>query len=71
MQKKYLFGFLALLLPLSMLAHPGHGQSEGFTITHYFVEPIHVISFISLLVVVIIGIRWKRNRNKMQPHKYK
>ncbi len=71
MQKKYLFGFLALLLPLSMLAHPGHGQSEGFTITHYFVEPIHVIAFVGVMFVVIIGIRWKRHKNKIQQHKYR
>ncbi|OYU94669.1 MAG: hypothetical protein CFE21_15440 [Bacteroidetes bacterium B1(2017)] len=34
---------VATLLPFLGMAHPGHGETEGFTITHYFVEPTHAV----------------------------
>ena len=37
------FSTLALFLPVIALAHPGHGETGGFTITHYFLEPVHAV----------------------------
>jgi len=61
------FSFLALLMPLVSLAHPGHGDTDGYTIIHYFREPLHAV--IPLLVfIVILGYihmlekRYQKNR---------
>lgn len=56
---------------LTAHAHPGHGDSGGFTITHYFVEPEHLFTGICLLalLVYITGnvLKWKqRNRYHKQ-----
>lgn len=45
--------FLASLLPFISNAHPGHGETEGFTITHYFAEPEHLVFILLALAVVI------------------
>jgi hypothetical protein len=50
--KKFML-FLASLLPFISNAHPGHGETEGFTITHYFTEPEHLV-FIFLVMAVVI-----------------
>lgn len=40
-------------MPLLTVAHPGHGEAEGYTITHYFTQPVHlVVSLVALLAVV-------------------
>jgi hypothetical protein len=57
--KKYLSALLAVFvsvsMPISILAHPGHGGDEGehgFTIIHYFTQPVHM--FITLPIVLFI-----------------
>jgi hypothetical protein len=32
---------LFILMPMLVTAHEGHGSTEGFTVTHYLVEPEH------------------------------
>lgn len=49
--------FLTLLLtmlPFVTMAHPGHGDDEGFTIKHYFTQPEHVLFTLVALVLVAI-----------------
>ena len=53
-------GLFVLILPLISLAHPGHGETDGYTITHYFTEPVHVVIAIGVLVVVTVYIRYMR-----------
>jgi fumarate reductase subunit C len=50
--------FFVLCMPLVSLAHPGHGETGGFTITHYFTEPVHVIVSLVALVGVILYARY-------------
>jgi fumarate reductase subunit C len=50
--------FFVLCMPLVSLAHPGHGETGGFTITHYFTEPVHVIVSLVALVGVIFYARY-------------
>lgn len=50
--KKIMF-FLASFLPFISNAHPGHGETEGFTIKHYFTEPGHLV-FLFLAMAVVI-----------------
>ena len=39
----------------ALFAHPGHGETEGFTITHYFTEPVHgVISILAVAGVLVM-----------------
>ena len=51
------------MLPLAVLAHPGHRDEGGFTITHYVTEPEHIGAFvISALLVLYAGRKFaKRN----------
>lgn len=57
--KKFMF-FLASLLPFISNAHPGHGETEGFTITHYFKEPQHIVFILLTLAVVIFFLGRKK-----------
>jgi hypothetical protein len=59
------FSFLILSMPFIGTAHPGHGESGGFTITHYFTEPLHMIVSVSLLIAVVVYIRYL-GRNRQQ-----
>lgn len=42
-----------LCTPLILLAHPAHGEHGGYTIIHYFTEPVHVFVSLSVLVAVV------------------
>lgn len=49
-----LFSFLFVFsATTAAFAHEGHGHTEGFTITHYFTEPEHVIPLLLAVAVVI------------------
>jgi hypothetical protein len=52
----------SLLVPLFSFAHEGHGVSEGFTITHYLVEPGHAIYTWSFIVAGFILVKYLRGR---------
>lgn len=68
--KKFIsiLSILILSLPFIGNAHPGHGETGGFTITHYFTEPMHVIISVILLSAVVIYIRHLLG-NKQQKQK--
>lgn len=55
-----LFILLLLAAPFITLAHPGHGDTDGYTIIHYFVEPAHAITTFSIMAAAIIYIVYKR-----------
>lgn len=56
--KKLLFlGFVSPAFSLQSFAHEGHGHTHGFTITHYFVEPVHLVVLIGVLVAAILLFR--------------
>jgi hypothetical protein len=58
--------FLSALsaLPLITLAHPGHGETDGFSIIHYFSEPLHAIITVGAMVVLFAGYRYFRRKNQ-------
>lgn len=65
MKKKFsLPGVLALLLPFSAMAHPGHGDSDGYTIIHYFREPIHAVIPLVVFIAIIAWIHMLEQRNR-------
>jgi len=61
MKKSGFFGLAAVLTPLLSLAHEGHGHTHEFTITHYFVEPVHLAV---LVVVFAAGVLYFSRRRK-------
>lgn len=54
----------AFLLPLLSLAHEGHGTTNGYTITHYFVEPEHFLVNVGVLALGIAYFRYIRKGRK-------
>lgn len=63
MRKITLTSLLLTLLSFSGMAHEGHGHTHGFTITHYFVEPEHLLL---LMGVIAAGIFFFRNYFKKE-----
>ena len=47
----------ATFLSVSAFAHEGHGHTHGFTITHYFIEPEHVIPVFIVVAIAILLIK--------------
>jgi hypothetical protein len=45
-------------MPLLGIAHPGHGETDGYTITHYFKEPVHIVIAIAALVTFAAAARY-------------
>ena len=49
------------IMPELLFAHPGHGGHEGgYTIIHYFVEPMHAVVSIGCIVATLAFIAYKR-----------
>lgn len=53
---------LMLILPFITMAHPGHGETEGYTIIHYFTEPMHAIITLGSFVIVFAALRLMRKK---------
>lgn len=51
-----------LLVPFIGFAHDGHGATDGFTITHYFVEPGHAIYTWSFIVAGLLLVKILRGK---------
>jgi hypothetical protein len=60
--KKTFWTMAVLSAPLASMAHPGHGETEGFTITHYFTEPVHAVVTILAVVGVLVLVTALRRR---------
>ncbi|HMO32964.1 MAG TPA: hypothetical protein PKE63_05690 [Lacibacter sp.] len=64
---KRLWAFVPTILPFLLYAHPGHGETEGFTIKHYMVEPEHVVlSLLALAITIFFLGRRKEMRDVQQ-----
>ncbi|MEI8097187.1 MAG: hypothetical protein WCG74_00040 [Sediminibacterium sp.] len=61
---KKIIGALALLLPATTWAHPGHGETDGYSIIHYFSEPQHAIITLGVMTIAVIYILRERKRNR-------
>jgi len=61
---KKLTAFLTLLIPALTWAHPGHGDTDGYTIIHYFSEPQHAIITLGVLAAVTVYIMRERRQNR-------
>jgi hypothetical protein len=47
-----------LYLPLFSLAHPGHGDTDGYSIIHYFTEPVHAFVWAASIIVIALFIHY-------------
>ncbi|HJV21002.1 MAG TPA: hypothetical protein VJ552_14045 [Sediminibacterium sp.] len=55
--------FLGTVAPLATMAHPGHGESGGYTIIHYITEPMHAVITLGSLLIVFAGLKYFRKKN--------
>ncbi len=58
MKKTMLGSLLAVCAPLMTMAHPGHGDTDGYTITHYFREPVHLAALAIGVVAAVVYVRF-------------
>jgi hypothetical protein len=64
MKKSSIAVLAGILIPFIGFAHEGHGATDGFTITHYFVEPEHAIYTWSFLMAGFILISYYQLKKK-------
>lgn len=62
---KKIIAIAAVLLPLITLAHPGHGETDGYTIIHYFTEPQHAIITLGILAATVVYIVRERRKKQL------
>lgn len=67
---KRLWALLVALIPALLYAHPGHGETEGFTIKHYMVEPEHVVVAVLALAVTIFFLGRKKEMQETGQQKH-
>jgi hypothetical protein len=53
-----------ILMPFLSMAHPGHGKMGGYTITHYFTEPEHVIPIFAVTAAALLLLRYPLKRKR-------
>ena len=63
MKKNLLLSLLSAFSPFLVFAHEGHGHTHGFTITHYFVEPEHLIVILGIFTATFVYWRYFRKKN--------
>jgi len=51
-----------ILAPFAGMAHPGHGETEGFSIIHYFTEPVHATVSVLLIAGTILTVSYIRRK---------
>jgi hypothetical protein len=51
-------------MPFTLRAHPGHGETEGFSIIHYLTEPMHAFITIGAVVALYAVIRYLRSKRE-------
>jgi hypothetical protein len=64
MKKLVFTSLVTVVAPLIIYAHPGHGNTDGYTIIHYFVEPVHAVITWSVLAAAFLYIRATRKKNE-------
>jgi hypothetical protein len=57
----------AFIAPIMASAHPGHGETEGFSIIHYMVETDHAVVLGALALCA--GIYYLYAKSKKQTQK--
>ncbi len=64
---KKIAAFLSyFIVPVITFAHPGHGDTDGYTIIHYFKEPMHIGVIASVSLVAILYFRYFKRKEQHQ-----
>jgi hypothetical protein len=64
------FAFLSVFLtPLIATAHPGHGETDGFSIIHYFTEPVHAAALFSGIALIAGYLYYRLSAKKTEQAK--
>ena len=53
-----------VVAPLLSFAHPGHGGTDGYTIIHYFVEPMHAFVTLGIFAFTIVLVKLARSKKE-------
>lgn len=61
---KSLLLLASTIFPALLMAHPGHGETEGFSFLHYLTEPMHALITLGAIVAVYAGIRYFRSKKE-------
>ena len=56
--KKILLSAAAFISSVSVFAHEGHGHTHGYTIKHYFTEPVHAITLLAGVTAVVMLVNY-------------
>ena len=62
--KKLAASLSSFIVPLITFAHPGHGDTDGYTIIHYFKEPLHLIVFAAVTLVAVLYFRYLKRKEQ-------
>ena len=57
-----------LIVTSPVLAHPGHGVTEGDSAVHYLIEPLHIGPVVLLLAAGVVTALLLKRRNKSLRH---
>lgn len=63
---KKCIGVLAAVFPLAAMAHPGHGETDGYTIIHYFSEPQHALVTLGAIILTLVFVLAERRKKKSE-----
>ena len=57
--------FILIVMPFITMAHPGHGDhgDSGYTIIHYFTQPMHAVISLGSIVIVFAVLHFDRKKN--------
>ena len=57
--------FILIVMPFITMAHPGHGDhgDSGYTIIHYFTQPMHAVITLGSIVIVFAVLHFNRKKN--------
>jgi hypothetical protein len=57
--------FILIVMPFITMAHPGHGDhgDSGYTIIHYFTQPMHAVITLGSIVIVFVVLHFNRKKN--------
>ncbi len=49
---------------IALLAHPGHGTTDGHSLIHYLTEPMHAMVLAAVFIMIAASVTWMILRKK-------
>ncbi|GEM_PF-977706 len=47
-----------IISAVSLMAHPGHGTTDGHSLIHYLTEPMHATVLVAVFIMIAASITW-------------